>query len=426
MNKEINRPLGTNEKVFWVLDQKNTTQFAVVAEINGNKSDNAWRQALDIVQQRHPNLSVQISGNEYLTAHLESVVDCRIPLRVVNTQSDWRWNSILEEELSKPLDVTIAPLVKAILIQQPEKSIFMFISNHSIGDGMSVALVIRDVLTVLSGSAIENMLPLSSLDELAGVSLKTIEKDKLSRVEQVKNSLRPRLTVNVECLKLSRALTKTLAERSRSESTTVHGALSAAIVLALQAKSDTSLQEPVRILHPLSARTTLSLGDDYGLLINIVTMPYQPSSKQTFWNFARTIRQGIAETQTPEWIKADTTVTQGLFGNEMHISAIEEALHQGTAHEIMLTNLGRLTFESDYGDLELKSIWGPMVLTPHALAQTVGVATLNGELTLSLTGVAPSCSLLQVVEEIIEKVCGTEQDLSVGNLTTMPAFDIQM
>ena len=36
MNKIENRPLGTNEKVFWVLDQKTTTHFAVVAEIDGN------------------------------------------------------------------------------------------------------------------------------------------------------------------------------------------------------------------------------------------------------------------------------------------------------------------------------------------------------------------------------------------------------
>lgn len=121
-------------------------------------------------------------------------------------------------------------------------------------------------------------------------------------------------------------------------------------------------------------------------------------------------------TQTPEWIKTDTTSTQGLFHNGLELNTIEDALHQGTAHEIMLTNLGLLSFESDFGTLKLKSIWGPMVLTPHASAQTIGVATFNGELTLSLTGLAPSQSLLEAVEKMIEMVCSTQQDMQIDEI----------
>ena len=55
-----------------------------------------------------------------------------------------------------------------------------------------------------------------------------------------------------------------------------------------------------------------------------------------------------------------------------------------------------------------------MVLTPHTLAQTVGVATFNGELTLTVTGLAPSQSLLETVAQIIEKGCSTPQDLQLA------------
>jgi len=425
MNKITNRPLGTNEKVFWVLDQKTTTQFAVVAEIDGTLKDDAWRQALDIVQRRHPNLSVRISGNDYSTAQLEHVDHCRIPLRTIYSENGESWNNVLEEELSTPLDITIAPLARAVLVQQPGKSVFMFISNHTIGDGMSVALVIRDILTVLAGGTIENLLPLSSLDELAGLSLKEIDKEKPDDFEQLKNNLLPRTTVNVERLKLSRSLTKKLIARSKNENTTVHGALSAAIVFALKTGSVAAMQqEPVRILHPLSARNTLSLGEDFGLLINIITLPYQPSVEQTFWDLAREVRKGIAETQTPDWITADMNATQGLFSNGLDVNTIEQALHQGTAHEVMLTNLGLLSFASDFGNLKLKTIWGPMVLTPHTAAQTIGVATFNDELTLTLTGLAPSNSLLEAMEQIIEKVCSTPQELQMGDLIS-PSFQLR-
>ena len=418
MKKSTNRPLGTNEKVYWVLDQKNTTQFAVAAEIEGNASENEWRKALDIVQNRHPNLSVFIAGNEYSTAHFVPVDDCRIPLRIVNAASGESWNNILEEELSNPLDINTAPLARATLIQQPGKSIFIFLSNHCIGDGMSAALLIRDVLTVLSGKTVDDLLPMSSLDELAGVSLMELENEKLDKFKQTKISLVPRTTVNVERLRLSSTLTKKLIERSKSEKTTVHGTLSAAIILALKSRSDAALEKkPVRILHPLSARTTLCLGDDFGLLLSIITLSYEPAPQKTFWDFAREVRQGIASTQTREWIKGDSSATQGLFNNGLDINTIENALHQGTANEIMLTNLGLLSYTSDFGALQLKSLWGPMALTPHKLAQTIGVVTLNGELTLTLTALAPSQSLLQAVEEMIKKVCSTQQDLQVGLLS---------
>jgi hypothetical protein len=415
MNKSTNRPLGTNEKVFWVLDQITTTHFAVVAELDGNLTENAWRQALDIVQQRHPNLSVQISGNEYATVHFNHVEECRIPLSVVWTQDNENWNSVLEDGLSMPIDTTIAPLVRAVLVQQPGKSVFMFISNHSIGDGMSVALVIRDILTVLAGKKVENLLPLSALDELAGAALNEIEWDKPAGFEQAKNNLKPRLNVNVDRLKLSSTLTQKLIARAKVEKTTVHGALGAVIVLALKSKNEIALQDkPVRILHPLSARSTLGLGDDFKLLNSIVTLAYQPTPQQTFWDFARAVREGIAPTQNPDWIKADIIATQGLFNNGMDITAVGDALRQGTGHEVLLTNLGLINFNTDFGDLQLKSLWGPMVLTAHPLAQTIGVATFNGELTLSLTGLVPAQSLLAGVLEIIEKVCSTEQDLQTG------------
>lgn len=416
MKKSTNRPLGTNEKVYWVLDQKNTTQFAVAAEIDGNATENEWRQALDTVQNRHPNLSVHIAGNEYSTAHFVPVDYCRIPLRIVNAENGENWNSVLEEELSKPIDITIAPLARATVIQQPGKSIFIFLSNHSIGDGMSVALLIRDVLTVLSGKTVEDLLPLPSLDELAGASLEATRNENPEAFEPAKISLMPRSNVNVERLKLSGSLTRKLIDRSKSERTTVHGALSAAIVLALKSRSEASLEEPVRILHPLSARTTLCLGDDFSLLLSIVTLSYEPAPQQMFWDFAREVREGIVSTQTREWIKADTSSTQGLFHNDLDVNTVEAALHQGTSHEIMLTNLGLLSFPSDFGTLQLKSIWGPVVLTPHALAQTIGVATFNGELTLSLTGLAPSKSLLEAVEKMIEKVCSTQQDMQIDEI----------
>ena len=423
MTRKENRPLGTNEKVFWVLDQKTTTHFAVVAEIDGNALDHQWRQALNTVQQRHPNLSVRISGNEYSTAYFEHVDDCEIPLSIAYTKKDEDWTSVLEEELKIPIDITKAPLARAVVIQQSGKSVFIFLSNHSIGDGMSSALFIQDILTILSGEKLDNLMPIPALDELAGVHVKEIPNEQTSGFDQAKNSLIPRPEVNVQRLKLSGALTEKLIKRSKSEKTTVHGALSAALVLALK-QTDSALEEkPVRILHPLSARTTLGIGNDFGLLINIVTLPYNPEPENTFWDFARNVRKEIAATQTPEWIRTDISATRELFYNEMDVKTVEQALYQGTRHEVMLTNLGQLPFKSVFGGLELKSLWGPMVLTLHDAARTVGVATFNGELTLTVTGILTSDGLLEATEKIIDQVCQSQENIEIGEFLKQSVTD---
>lgn len=409
MNKIKNRILGTNEKVFWVLDQNNSTQFAVAAEIEGNAEENAWRLAINEVQKRHLNLRVQISGDQYSKAHFESVEHCPIPLRIISDTGK-NWNSIVEEELKQPIDIAVAPLVKAVLIQQSGKCVLIFISNHSIGDGMSVALVIRDILTLVSGKLVEHLETSSSLDELVGLPLEKIDFSTAVGYEPNYKKSQPRSSVKIECLKLQYDLTQKLIERSKTEGTTIHGALSAAIVIALKRLDPSAQEKPVSILHPLSARTTLNIGEDYGLLINITTLSYNPPPQETFWNFAKDVRKGIASLQTPEWIRQDIEGTSELFKNGMDVKDVERLLHRGTEHEVMLTNLGRLCVETDYYPLKLKLLWGPMVLTPHQDAQTIGVATLSGELTLTLTGQKSSKSLLESVEDILYEACLTPQD----------------
>jgi len=406
MNKAKNRLLGTNEKVFWVLDQRTTTQFAIVAEIEGHSDDKAWRTALDEVQRKHPSLSVQISGNDYSEARFQHIGHCQIPLKIFSMKDNSEsWNSIIEEELSRPIDIAVAPLARAVLIQQPGQCIFMFLSNHSIGDGMSAALTVRDIVSAVSGKAISHPTPALSLDELAGVIPVKMDLGRMDGFEQVKNKVLSRPAIAIERHKLSGDLTLKLIEKAKTEGTTVHGALSAAVVMALK-KINSNLQEkPIRILHPLSARKTLGIGEAYGLFINIATLTYDPETQQPFWSLAKEIREGIAPLQTPDWIRADIEATGALFSNGLHIEHIEEALHQGTAHEVMLTNLGNLSLEPGFDSLKIKSLWGPMVLTPHKAALTIGVATLNGELTLTLTGLAPSGSLLQKVEEILYGAC---------------------
>ena len=50
----------------------------------------------------------------------------------------------------------------------------------------------------------------------------------------------------------------------------------------------------------------------------------------------------------------------------------------------MVSNLGRWPFSTNYGDLKLQNIHGPLALSGYAGEFTVGVTTTDGKISLSL------------------------------------------
>ena len=50
------RPLGSFEEFFWLIDQNRPLHFALAAQVQGPTTVGRWRDALDLVQRRHPLL----------------------------------------------------------------------------------------------------------------------------------------------------------------------------------------------------------------------------------------------------------------------------------------------------------------------------------------------------------------------------------
>ena len=83
MTKHQNRTLGAFEKTFWLLDQIDSKDFALAAEVEGRESAGAWRLAVNQVQKKHPNLSARIGMDEFNRPFIEHVESLEIPLTVV-------------------------------------------------------------------------------------------------------------------------------------------------------------------------------------------------------------------------------------------------------------------------------------------------------------------------------------------------------
>jgi Condensation domain len=134
------RPLGAVEQLMWLLDQNRPTHFALAALVEGPTTIKAWRKAIDLVQRRHPLFSVCIEGAKNSAPLFRQVTGASIPLRVVHgSNARLLWESEIEQELSTPFDAREAPLVRAVLLHEEHRTIYVLVAHHSIADGLSIA-----------------------------------------------------------------------------------------------------------------------------------------------------------------------------------------------------------------------------------------------------------------------------------------------
>ncbi|MBV8482860.1 MAG: hypothetical protein JO077_08355 [Verrucomicrobia bacterium] len=406
------RPLGSLEEFLWLIDQHRPVHFALAAQVQGATTVGGWRDALDLVQLRHPLLSVCIEANG----------DCRprfrreaapISLRVVQEDNVvQRWESEIELELSIPFDARQAPLVRAVLLHEADQAVFILVAHHSVADGVSIAFVIRDVLQVLSRNPIGLLPPLPAHEEILGVTLADMVQAKPSRESNSPPPGRPAtylrkedLRTSIKALRLTPKLTGKLRERARQEGTTVHGALSSAAALAYWQNNPELKEESIRIWSPTDTRKLLGLGEHCAVLISGQVVAIEPQASTPFWDIARQAMPGRAGAQTLKGIIASRCALHRIVKNGIDVPTAAAVCAQTFAHEIRLSNLGNLPYGTEFGDLKLQALWGPSVSARFQGALNIGVATTNGALCLLETKVGSSASLLETAEQILLSAC---------------------
>ena len=82
---------------------------------------------------------------------------------------------------------------------------------------------------------------------------------------------------------------------------------------------------------------------------------------------------------------------------------VDHFINTKLAHEFLLSNLGALPFNTDYGQMKLRGVWGPFLLPGSEDSQSLGVATINGSIHLTLTslGNTEAKPILNLLENIL-------------------------
>jgi hypothetical protein len=372
----------------------------------------SWRDALDEVQKRHPVLSTSINRNEEGRPALYQVDAAPIPLRVVDGSIQERWALELDREMAVPFTPGQAPLIRSVLIHKPQSAVLIMIAHHAIADGMALVFLIRDLLQVLSGGQIEPLSFSSSAEELLsnlpkGGEIVQAEASQAGAphaepaLYREGNGLAPRVAAR----KLDENLTAILKERARREGTTVQGALCAALVLAGRKTSSTWHNHSVRVMSPINVRAPLGAGEACGLYLIGGVVPFQPGAARPFWELARFAKKELSPSQTFQSLSTALRGLEAIMTQDVNAQAAAHIAAVAFARDLMVSNLGQMPYESQFGKLKLEAVWGPTALQGLDGEQNVGIATTNGAIRLLHASYSLIPYLLENTELILRAAC---------------------
>lgn len=398
-----NRTLGAFEKTFWLLDQIDSKDFALAAEVEGKESVSTWQLAIEQVQQRHPNLSVRVTMDEFKRPVTEHVDSLEIPLRVIEADDDYKWEREAEKELAIRFDTQQGPLLRVVLIQKPKDTVIILVANHTLADGSSLNFLFRDILAAAAGQKLEVLAPQKSNDETLGLPDDTVVTD-TENLDFVLKRIPP-VFPKVDSIRFSAESTLNILERSRLEQTTVHGAICAAVVLAGRKLRNDWADKKLELISPICTRKALRLDDNFGL--NITTHPvyFEPELNLSFWDIARFAKMGLNGTDTVEHVQNYIDFFRKLTFNSSDIKQMIDVLKEAFNHDIMVTNLVRVKYDTDFGKLKLKAVYGPMVRSGKGKEQTIGAISANGQLGLTNTSDNPIPGILKEMQSILINAC---------------------
>jgi hypothetical protein len=406
------RLLGSDQMFWWLIDQNHPVHVALVAEVTGPTTLDGWRMALDEIQRCHPNLSGKITRDEDASLWFHHVAGAPIPLRIVEGNAA-AWETELTREMTTRMDLGQAPLARATLIHQANRSTFILAMHHAIADAKSILFAIRDVLLVLSGQPVEPLPPIPSLASLLFRGTTARDNDAIDASPLPAVSGEPDIfrsfdgeTPGIIRRTLTPSLTSTLRHRCRTEKTTVHGALVAAAVMAARQVSVKLRQASITVISPSDMRALLGAGEDVAPLAGGATMTMAPPTEPAaFWQTARVVRRDLVPPRSlAELSRSFAPIEHFMSGHPSSFETIAFLANRG-GPKISVNNLGAIPFEARFGELTLEAIWGPCILLGYEGERLISAATVNGSLHLMHTSYEPLPSFLGMIEQHLTAAC---------------------
>lgn len=401
---EIIRTLTPLEELSWSFNAIDCFNAAIAAHVEGRTTLEGWRSALNAVQRRHPSLSVGIGmpagyGVGEAQPFLQRLSAAPIPLRVVRLDDVRRWETEVERELAHPFESGDCPLIRASLIHGEDEAILILAATHAVTDGMSLSFLVRDVLTALSRRDLAQLPFPPSADDLLGFDA-VVHGPVTSERRGGGSTGRPAGPPEVSTVRIEGSVTRAVGVACHRNGCTVHGALVAAVVTAMRRCAPDYAAKPLRSISPISIRDLAGAGEANAMYIVLRGMVFDPGAETAFWDLARRVQRDIAEASSRDAVQGSMAAVRGLVADGITVEEAAAALDGAFALDVLVTNLGRVAYPSNFGSLTLRALF-PAVLNTQPASQAVAVATVGDTLCLLNTSRKPVAGLLESVRSTL-------------------------
>src|ERR1700736_1334516 len=294
------RRLGAFERMYHRNQQKNTLHFCVVAELADDLDPAALAAGLRAVQDRPPLLNVYVEDHPQtrLGFYRPAIVP-PIPVTVL-AETGHTWRDVVAEELTRPFDTAIAPMVRAVLLRSglSGPAAIIVTVDHVIVDGLSAAYMLRDLFSALNGHQLQALPVPPSQEELlrrvrdAHPAAAPAPKGKPQPAQPqwlaTPATMRPVVGAppHLSAICFDEELTRRLVTRARAERTTVHSVLVAAMSRVI---IESGRNEFVRMLTPVDFRSHIGVYDDVCLYFGGARTGFTGDQLTGLWDMARTV-----------------------------------------------------------------------------------------------------------------------------------------
>lgn len=425
----MERFLGAFEHSFWLYDQIYPVHFSIGAKLLGAFKIEQLQRSLSQVQRQHPLLRTCIEVDQ--TGRPKFVEQsAEIPLRIVERSDEQQWQRELEVELSRSFDWAIAPLARVVWLhseEAPELSELIVTFHHAIADGLSGAYLIRDIVkglemeTSLSRDLLEH-LPIEVLVPPPFQPENLSDDAVLMQSElvppQYRADISTRKQPHLRTSLLSSELTKQLSDRCREENTSVHGAISAAFLLTLARQKGASLSQ-LKCLSPISVRSHLTPAVDQavGLYITYGLTDHHLTVDESLWEIARSLKSQLSEARQPHQLFEGFLPRQEIMATCPEAQVVAQGMQQQYGYDLLVTNLGRVEIEQQFGSLRISELYGPAVMAGVEDERIVGVATVGDRLSLTVSFPSTSVSSAKATSTLAEALEILSDAIKVSSLS---------
>lgn len=429
----LRRKLGGPERAWGLSSSLGSVNTLRVAHLRGPLTRGLLEATFAWLQKKHPLLQVRVEEAHGELSFTSEGVGA-IPVGWESVAGDAAFIALCERILNEPIGWAEGPLVRVVGVEnaaRPGRAAVLLAFHHAVNDSTSSTQLITQMLALLSrfarGEAVEDpetlpllapsdrLLPddfrgLDGIRRVAGFLYRQVTREFLMRpvLLRLKRDVRiegPR-TTHMLCRTLTEASTRDIEEATRSQGTTVQGALCAAMLLAGYRMAHVHLPAVnYRLFSFVNMRAMLEPPvhkESVGCYVSMIGGVHRVGPGRDFWDLARECKRELDEA-----IRRGDALSNVAIADKLIEFVSGRGRH--TLAAMTVSNIGRLPFERDHGPFTLENLQAASAMNGVGACCAAIVSTLHGRMSWTLTYVKPFFETVHAdryFDLALEMLCG--------------------